>query len=163
MPVKVILTENVMGLGKIGEEKRVSDGYARNYLFPKKLAVLAESPNKRKAPPASKGLLRQLERKQALYQAQLQAELEAASKLAAEISQQQLTIVARAQEDGSLYGSVGPQQICEALEELGFKLERQQILMPQAIRQIGVYTVDIRLHVEVTASVEVNVVPAEEE
>lgn len=160
MAVKVILTEQVAGLGKIGEEKSVAEGYARNYLIPRKLAVLASDRQGNKTAQHA-GMLRQLERKKAKYQAQYEQEIADAKKLAAQIACQSLTIPVQAQEDGKLFGSVGPQQISTALKELGIEVDRQKIMMPEPIREIGTTSVEIHLNPEVSTSIKVSVVRVE--
>ncbi|OVE82486.1 50S ribosomal protein L9 [bacterium M21] len=162
MAVKVILMENIEGLGKIGEEANVAPGYARNFLLPRSLAVMAESTNKRKGKTAQHaGLVRQLERRKATFQAKFEQEVAEASKLAAEINNQSLTIPVQAQEDGKLFGSVGAQQICSSLKELGIEVDSKKIALVDGIREVGTSSVDIHLHPEVTASVKVSVVALE--
>lgn len=162
MPTKVILMEAIQGLGQIGEEVRVADGYARNYLVPKNMAIYAQHTNKRKGSTSQHaGLMRQLELKRKNYEVQLEKEVAGASELAEKINEQSLTIAAQAQEDGKLYGSVGAQQIDTALRELGITVDRHKIALPEPIREVGETTVEIHLHPQVTATVSVTVVALE--
>lgn len=160
MSTKIILMENVDGLGKIGDEANVADGYARNYLLPRSLAVLAET-GKRGKGAQHAGLLRQLDRKRVQYQARYEQEVASASKAAGDISNQSLTISVQAQEDGKLYGSVGAQQIAAALKEIGIEVDRHKIALSEPIRELGTTSVDIHIHPEVSASIEVSVVKLE--
>lgn len=162
MAVQVILMENVTGLGKIGDEVRVADGYARNYLIPREKAVFASHTNTRKGSTAQHaGLLRQLELKRQKYQVQLEKEVAEASTIAAKINEQSLTIAAQAQEDGKLYGSIGSQQIVNSLLEVGIEVDRNKVALKEPIREIGTTSVDIHLHPEVSASVSLTVVALE--
>jgi large subunit ribosomal protein L9 len=162
MPTKVILMETVDGLGQIGEEVRVADGFARNFLVPQKKAIFSEHASKRKgATSQHAGLMRQLELKRKNYEVQLEKEVGVATEVAAKINEQSLTIAAQAQDDGKLYGSVGAQQIDTALRELGITVDRQKIALPEPIRAVGETTVEIHLHPKVTASVSLTVVALE--
>ncbi len=159
MSVKVLLTEHVPGLGSIGDEANVADGYARNYLFPRNMAVMADDHKGKSA--AHKGLMRQLELKKSKFQEQYEREIAEFARLAEEINNQSLTVPVHAQEDGKLYGSVGNQQIVASLKELGIDIDRQKVALTEPIREVGTHTVDIHLHPEVTASVKVSVVKVE--
>lgn len=147
--MKVLLTQDVPGLGAAGEVKEVTTGYARNYLIPKGLAVAA-------AP----GTVRMVE-----AQRKAQAEREArlatrATELARRIAATTLTFQAKAGPTGRLYGSVTPADIAEALErELGIRFERRKI-QSDPLREVGEYTIPVRLSGAVEAQVQV-VVQAE--
>lgn len=154
MAVQVILMENVTGLGSIGDEVRVADGYARNFLVPREKAVYASTAQ-------HAGLMRQLELKRQKYQVQLDKEIAEASAIAATVNEQSLTIAAQAQEDGKLYGSVGAQQIVNALLEVGIEIDRNKVALKEPIREVGTTAVDIHLHPEVSATVTVTVVALE--
>ena len=149
MALELILLDNVPNLGNIGEVVKVSNGYARNYLIPKKLAS--------KATP---GILRQLEVKKKKFRAEYAAKLEKCQALADQISSQSITIPMQTGEDDKLYGSVNPQQICDALKEMNSEIDRKQVALPDPIRELGVFPVDIHLHREVTAAIKVWVVKA---
>lgn len=149
MAADIILLENVKGLGEMGERVKVKDGYARNFLLPKKKAMLAT--------PAA---VRQLEARQARIRAEEEAHLGTARELAEKLSRMSVTLTVEAGEDDKLYGSIGSQQIAEALTENGTPVERKQVMMDEPIKQLGVYNVDVALHPEVTATVKVWVVRA---
>ncbi len=162
MPTKVILMETVEGLGQIGDEVRVADGYARNFLVPQKVAIFAEYANKHKgATSQHAGLMRQLELRRKNYEVQLEKEVGEATQVAETINGKSLTIAAQAQEDGKLYGSVGAQQIDVALREIGITVDRQKIALHEPIREVGETTVDVLLHPKVSASITVTVVALE--
>lgn len=158
MSVKVLLLENVEHVGKMGEEAVVADGFARNFLLPRRLGIVLETGHKHHGRRANAGILRQLERKKAKAQAEYEREVAEAKQRAAEINSQTLTIAVQAQEDGKLFGSVGPQQIGTALKELGIEIDRRKIALAEPIREVGMTNVEIHLHPEVTASVKVWVV-----
>ncbi len=149
MAVELILIDKVSHLGDIGDVVRVSDGYARNYLIPKGLAS--------KATP---GVLRQLEVKKARLQEDYEREITKCGTRAEEISKQSITIPMQTGDDDKLYGSVTAQQILDALKEMNIIIDRKQVALPEPIRELGVYTVDIHLHREVTTSIKVWVVKA---
>ena len=149
MAVELILLDNIKNLGEIGDLIRVADGYARNYLIPKNLAS--------KATP---GILRQLEKKKQAIQAEYENQIKDFKTTAESISNQSITIPMQTDDNDKLYGSVAAQQIVEALNEMNFEIERKQVVLPEPIRQLGVYNVDIYLHREVTATVKVWVVKA---
>lgn len=162
MAIQVILMENVTGLGQIGDEVRVADGYARNFLIPRDKAIFAAHTNSHKGATAQHaGLMRQLELKREAYKVQLEKEVGEASSLASSITEQTLTIAAQAQEDGKLYGSVGAQQIVNSLLEVGIEVDRNKVALKDPIREVGTTSVDIHLHPEVIASVTVTVVALE--
>jgi len=147
--MQVILTQSVAGVGKAGETHKVADGYARNYLIPRKLAV-----------EATKGNLRNLEK---IQEDSLKREAEArsaAEKVYAAVDGQRLTMPARVSSDGSkLYGSVTPQDIANSLKaSTGQELDKRTILT-DAIKRIGAYNVPIRVYAGLTAHVDVVVYP----
>jgi len=145
--MKVILRDDVKNLGRMGEIVNVSDGYARNFLFPKKLASEANDKN-----------IKELEhnRKVILEKA---AKIHDASKNTAEkLSALKLTITAKAGEDLKLFGSVTNMDIAGALAAEGFDIDRKKIHIEEPIKRLGEYTVQVRVHPEVTAQIAVNVV-----
>ncbi len=147
MAVELILMEDVDSLGRIGEVVRVAEGYARNYLLPRKLAA--------KATP---GALRQLEAKKKLLAIEYENQINAARELADVLAKTSVTIPVQASEDEKLFGSVTSKQIADALAEVNVHLDRRKIELAEPIRQLGVYTIDVHLHQEVSASVKVWVV-----
>ena len=149
MAVELILLEDTQSLGKIGEVVKVADGYARNYLIPRGIAA--------KSTPGS---LRQLEAKKEILQEQYGAELAVASGQMESMQELSLTISMQAGEDEKLYGSVSTQQIATALADEGYTIDRKKIMLSTPIRELGMFSVDIHLHAEVTVSIKVWVVKA---
>jgi len=148
--VEVILTEEVKSLGFPGELVDVAPGYARNFLFPQNLAVRASGENREK-----------FERKQADIEAQKERRLEEAQDLADSLSTISLTLEKSASEEGTLYGSVTPDDIVEALESNGIAgLNPRQVIIDEAIGELGEFSVRIRLVGDLEPEVEVEVVPA---
>lgn len=142
--MKVLLIKDVYKLGRAGEVKKVADGYARNYLIPQGLAVLA-----------TPGALKQAERIRAqaeIRRAQLNQELK---DLAASINGLTLVFNARAGETGKLYGSITAQDVAQAIQEkTRYEIKRQQIQM-QPIRTLGEHTVHVRLTMDLVPEVKV--------
>jgi large subunit ribosomal protein L9 len=147
--VELLLIHSVESLGKQGEVVEVRPGYAYNYLIPHGLATFASDHHKRMV-DKHKVKLQQIE-------LQRQAELR---KLAAEIGKQSITIEANATEDGHLYGSVGAAEIAAALKNNEFSLSVDQIKLEGPLKELGLYTVKIRLASEVEGELKVWVVPA---
>jgi large subunit ribosomal protein L9 len=146
--MKVLLRRNVLNLGKIGEVVEVKAGYGRNYLLPERLAV-----------EPTKSNLKAVEAEKAKYLEEVAKERAAMELRAAAIRGKEVTIIARANEEGLLYGSIGPAQIVAALAETGVFLEPSQIVLDAAIRRLDKYEVLVRLGEDVTAKVGVTVVP----
>ncbi|MFO7263952.1 MAG: 50S ribosomal protein L9 [Bacillaceae bacterium G1] len=145
--MKVIFTADVKGQGKKGEVKEVSDGYARNYLIPRGLAV-----------EATKGNLKRLEEQKAKEAAQ-QAEMKAAAEaLAAQLNDMVLEIRAKAGEGGRLFGAVTAKRLAEELAARGLNVDRKSIQLEEPIRELGTTQVDIRLYPGVQAKLRVQVV-----
>ena len=145
--MKVILLQDVKSLGKKDEIVEVSDGYARNFLLPRKLAV-----------PVSKAALKRLEKNRLEREARQAKEREGAEKLAASLEALSLTLPVKVGENDKLFGSVGVGDIAEALKAQHIDLDRRKILLADPIRELGVYTVRIKLHPEVVAALKVWVV-----
>jgi large subunit ribosomal protein L9 len=146
--MKVLLRENVYNLGQIGDVVDVKPGYARNYLLPQGIAFQPTEANIKKVEEDKQRYLEEL--------AKQRAELEAK---AAVVNDKEVTISARANEEGHLYGSVGPAQIAAALAEENVFVEEKNIVLGQPIRQLDKYDVEIRFNPEVSATVHVWVVP----
>lgn len=145
--VKLILLQDVEKLGKSGEVISVKDGYARNYLFPKGIALLATEQN-----------LKAVEvEKRRKAEAQQKEKLEA-QQLAERISRISCTIAAEVGRDDKLFGSVTSIDIQKALEAEGILIDKKKIDLKEHINQIGIYSVSIRLHPEVTANLKLWVV-----
>ena len=145
--VSLILLDDVEHLGLAGEEVRVAAGYARNYLIPKKLAA--------KATP---GTLRLIESRKAAIAARRAAELAAAKELAEKLATVEISIAMQATEDDQLFGSVTPRMVAEELKNQGYAIEHSRITIEPAIKTLGSFTADVKLHAEVMASVKIWVV-----
>jgi large subunit ribosomal protein L9 len=149
MAVELILLEKVENLGEIGDTVRVAEGYARNYLLPRELAA--------KLTPQA---LKKLEiRKQQLEQ-EYQENLGAARSLAERLGSESVTIPVEANEQDKLYGSITAQQIVDALAEKDITIDRDDVVIAEPIRELGVYTVDLNLMPEVKAQLKVWIVRA---
>ena len=145
--MKVILTQDVAGTGKAGEVKDVADGFARNYLIPRKLAV-----------PATAGALKGVEQRRSAEAKRAQAEEAAARQLGERIAAAPVIVTAKVGDQGRLYGSITSADIGEQLSrQLGQPIDRRGIQLAEPIRQLGTYQVPIRLHRNVTATVTVEV------
>ena len=145
--MEVILREHVDNLGRRGEVVKVADGYARNYLLPRKLALLATDGNKR-----------QIERERAKFDASEAEEKKVADALAARLANVEVEIARRVGETEALYGSVTSADIVEALAAKGFDIDRRKLHLPEPIKKIGQHDVPLRLHRDVTVSIKVKVV-----
>jgi len=147
MSTQIILTAPVDNLGAEGDTIAVADGYARNFLFPKGLAM-----------PATASNLRRVESLRKKREASLAAQLEDAKAILTKLTKQSYTIAAAAGADGKLYGSVTSADISEALKKEGIEVDRRKIVIEHAIRELGVYDVDVKLHSEVVTKVKIWVV-----
>ena len=146
--MKIILCEEIHGLGNSGDLVNVRDGYARNYLLPKKLAVVATEKN-----------IRQLEHEKrviAAHQAKLRA---SAAAVAEQLAKADLKIARKVGEQDKLYGSVTALDIADALAEKGVRIDRREIILAEPIKAVGSYEIDVRLHHDVTGKVKLEVVP----
>ncbi|NNE80415.1 MAG: 50S ribosomal protein L9 [Silicimonas sp.] len=150
--MQVILLERVAKLGQMGDVVSVKDGYARNYLLPQKKALWASDANI-KAFEADKAQLeaRNLETKKE------------AEALADKLNGQQFIVIRQASDVGSLYGSVTPRDAAEAATDAGFSVDKRQIAIASPIKELGVHYIDVSLHPEVDARIELNVARSQEE
>jgi large subunit ribosomal protein L9 len=146
--MKVLLRKNVPDLGRIGDVVDVRPGYARNYLLPQGLAYQPTAAN-----------LRQVEQEKQRYLEQLAHEREKVEARAQLLDGKEVTIAARANPEGHLYGSVGPAQIAAALAEQGLFVESENIALEEPIRRLDKYDVPLRFAQDVTATVSVWIVP----
>ena len=146
--MEVILREHVEHLGRRGEIVKVADGYARNFLLPRKLAL-----------PATDGNKKQVERERAKFEAKEAEDRDAAQRVADRIAGLELVISRRVGETEALYGSVTSGDIAEALAAKGFEIDRRKLLLDDAIKRIGDFDVPVKLHRGVTTTVKVRVVP----
>ncbi|QJA05400.1 50S ribosomal protein L9 [Thermosulfurimonas marina] len=149
--MEVILRTHVPKLGKPGDVVRVKDGYARNYLLPKGLAI-----------PANRKNLAAMERERRIILAKAERERKKHMSVAEKIEALTLTIPQRVIEEDRLYGSVSAQDIVAELEKQGIQISRKQVLLEAPIKTLGEYEVPIRISPEVTATLKIQVVPLEE-
>jgi large subunit ribosomal protein L9 len=139
--------QDIEGLGSEGDVVRVADGYARNYLLPRKLAA-----------PVTEATRRQVEKKRREREERLAKERDAARQLAARIEQISCTIAVKAGEEGKMFGSVTAADIAASLKSQGIEVEKQQIELAEPIRELGVFNVVVRLQPEVQAALKIWVV-----
>lgn len=149
--MKVLLQSDVESLGQAGEIVNVSAGYARNFLIPKKLAVLADEKNLR----VFEHLKRQTEEK--IKKIRKQAE-----SLSEKISALTLTIPAKSGEEGKLFGSITSMHIAEELKKQGFNIDRKKIMLEQPLKMLGSYEVKIKLEGNIVATLKVDIVKEDE-
>ncbi|HHS49528.1 MAG TPA: 50S ribosomal protein L9 [candidate division Zixibacteria bacterium] len=147
--MKVILTEDVKSLGIAGDILDVADGYARNFLIPKKLVV-----------PANKGNLARVEQIKTARANREEKRKKTLSVLAEKIEGFSVDISVQVGEDDRVFGAVTTQMIADALRAKGFNIERKTIQLEEPIKQLGVYNVEIKLHADVRPQVRVWVVSA---
>lgn len=142
--MEVILRDHVEHLGARGQIVKVADGYARNYLLPRNLALLATEGNKKR-----------VERERKIVEAREAEERAASDAIATRLTALELTFTRRVGETEQLYGSVTSQDIADALKAKGFDIDRRKILLPDALKALGEVTVPVKLHREVTAQLKV--------
>jgi large subunit ribosomal protein L9 len=145
--MEVILREHVEHLGNRGEIVKVADGYARNYLLPRKLAL-----------PVTDGNRRQVERERAKFEAREAEEQKVAQAIADRMANVEIVIARRVGETDVLYGSVTTSDIAEALAAKGFDIDRRKLQLPEPIKRLGAVDLPVKLHRDVTATVKVKVV-----
>lgn len=148
--MEVILRADVPKLGHRGEVVKVADGYARNYLLPRKLAVTATAGNKKV-----------VEQEKAAAARRETTERGQAEDLARQLANVTVTIARKAGEGDHLFGSVTSLDLAEALEAKGFRIDRRKIHLEEPIRNLGEYEVPLRLHREVNSALKVQVVREE--
>lgn len=148
--MRLILRKDIEHLGEVGDVVEVADGYGLNYLIPKGLALHATA-----------STVRATQHEQRLREAQIQAAKRSAQDFAGEFSGVEIEFSMRVGADGRLFGSVTNRMIEDALQEKGFEVNRRRIVLDEPIKKVGTYDVDIRLHQEVRASVQVKVMPDE--
>jgi large subunit ribosomal protein L9 len=145
--MEVILRDHVEKLGKRGEIVKVSDGYARNYLLPRKLAL-----------PATEGNKKHVERERKIMETREAEDKSQAEAIAARLSAIDITIARRVGETEQLYGSVTSADITEFLKGKGFDVDRRKLILPEPIKTLGDHDVPLKLHREVTVPLKVKVV-----
>jgi large subunit ribosomal protein L9 len=145
--MKVILKDDVKNVGSMGDIVKVTDGYARNYLVPKGLAVEASSKN-----------VKSVEHEKRIIQEKAKKIRNSAQDLSDRISKVTLVMKANAGEEGKLFGSVTTMDIAEALKNEGFDIDKKKISLDEPIKRLGEHTVNIKIHPEITTNVTVQVV-----
>ena len=145
--MRIILRQDIEKLGSIGDTVEVADGYARNYLIPRGMAYLATRGNIKRVEDEKRQVAKQAARME-----------EMAREMADRLSEQSLTFVVKATEDDQLYGSVSEGDIAGQLREKGFDVDKRMIRLDEPIKSLGVFTIDVKLHPEVTGQVKVWVV-----
>jgi large subunit ribosomal protein L9 len=144
--MEIILRDHVEHVGRRGEVVKVADGYARNYLLPRKLAL-----------PATEGNRKRIERERKLVEARESEERGAAEAIGARIAALEITITRKVGENDQLYGSVTNGDIADAMKAQGFEIDRRKILLPDPLKALGETMVPVKLHRDVTAQVKVTV------
>ncbi len=145
--MEIILRQDYEQLGKMGDVVTVKDGFARNYLIPKGIAYVATKTNKKR-----------FENELQMQNWRKEKEKRAAEELAKKLETVSCTIPVQVGEEEKLFGSVTSQNIAEALASLGYEVDRRKIQLEEPIKSLGIYSVPIKLHPEVTATVKVWVV-----
>lgn len=140
--MEVILSQDVQKLGKVGEVVKVKSGYARNFLFPKRMAYVAT--------PANLKRIEQVEKKRRL---QYEREKVEAEKEAEKLSKISCTVNVEVNDLEKLYGAVSETEIVKALEMEGFKIDKKNIVTEKPIEELGIFEVGVKLHPEVTAKI----------
>lgn len=145
--MKVILLKDIKGTGKKGDVKEVSDGYARNFLFPKKLAVQAGSTE-----------LKELKEKQTSQKIKEQKEYEAAVELGKKMEEMNVTIYSKAGDGGRLFGSITSKDIAAQIKkEHGIEVDKRKVMLDEPIRALGSRFVEIKIHQKVVTKMRVDV------
>lgn len=147
MAIEIILLADVKDLGAEGAVVKVADGYARNYLIPKKLGALVTDATRRRLAKLQKERM-----------AARDASLAAAQAMAAEVAKGSYTIRAKVSEGEQLFGSVTNIEIAKLLQSAGFAIEKHQVLLDEHIKKLGVYEVKVKIHHDVEATIKVWVV-----
>lgn len=146
--MEVILLDNIGKLGDLGDKVTVKPGYGRNYLVPYGMAV-----------PATKDNVEAFEAQRAELEAQAAERKAQAETRAAQLAEIELSLVAKAGDEGKLFGSIGPRDLAEAMAQAGIEVAKSEVRMPEGpLRQTGEYDIALQLHAEVTSSVRVVVV-----
>jgi len=146
--MKVILKEDVKNLGVTGSVVNVADGYARNYLIPRNLAVEANVKN-----------IKALEHEKRKIGEKARKKANAASELAERLAVTTFVIPARAGEEEKLFGSITSMDIAEALKTKGFDIDKKTIILDEPIKRLGSFTINIKLQSDITAHMNVTIVP----
>ena len=145
--MKVILRQNYEQLGQVGDVVEVKDGYAHNFLLPRKIAYIALNGN-----------LRALEEEKKAVVKKAKHELLAAENLATELEKVSITIPVKVGEEDKIFGSVTAQMIADSLKEKGYDIDKRKILIDEPIKALGIYSINVKLHSDVSAIVKTWVV-----
>jgi len=145
--MKVILKEDIKHVGKMGQIVDVADGYARNYLIPKGLVTEASTKN-----------IKFLEHEKRIIQEKSKKIRNSAQDLAHRISSLTISIKAKAGEEGKLFGSITTMDVAEALQKEGVEIDKKKISLEEPIKRLGSYTVNIKLHSDVSAPLNIQIV-----
>jgi len=149
--MKVILLEDVKGTGKKGQVVNASDGHARNFLFPRKLAIEATDAN-----------MANLNAQQKKAEHKLSQEVKAAQELAEKLQAKPVIIKAKVGDKGRMFGSISNKEVAEAItSQLGVQVDKKKIVLTEPVKAVGMYTATAKLHVQVSAKVEFEVAAAE--
>ena len=144
--MEIILRDHVEHLGTRGQIVKVADGYARNYLLPRKLALLATDTNKKR-----------VERERKIAEVREGEERSSSEAIAARLSTLELAFTRKVGETEHLFGSVTSQDIADAVKAKGFEIDKRKILLPDALKALGEFSVPVKLHRDVTAQLKVTV------
>lgn len=145
--MEIILLQDVKTLGKKGETVKVNDGYARNFVLPKKLGIEATAKN-----------INDLKLQKANEEKNAKEQLDAAKELALKIEEKSVELKIKAGEGGKTFGSVASKEIAKAvLEQLKLDIDKKKIVLPDPIKTIGTHEVNVKLHKEVTAKLSVKI------
>ncbi|HOV86378.1 MAG TPA: 50S ribosomal protein L9 [Syntrophobacteraceae bacterium] len=144
--MKVILTENIASLGEIGDVVNVAPGYARNFLLPQKMAMEATGRN-----------VRELDHKKRMLAQKREKIRQEMLSLAEKLNQVKITLRRKVSEEDKLYGSVNSSDLTNVLQEMGFDLPRKSISLEHPIKELGEYSVPVRVDAQITATISVTV------
>ena len=148
--MEIILLQDVKTLGKKGEKVKVNDGYARNFILPKKLGIEATAKN-----------LNDLKLQKANDEKVAKEQLDAAKAMAADLETKQVVVKIKAGEGGKAFGSVSSKEIATAYKEQhGLEIDKKKIVLPESLKNFGAYEVAVKLHPQVTGKLTVKVVEA---
>lgn len=145
--MKIVLLQDVKDLGKKDQLVNVSDGYARNFLFPRKLAAEATS-----------GKLKEIEDKKSSEKKKKEKELEAAKELAHKLGKLEINFKTKAGENGKLFGSITGKDVADAIKsQHGIEVDKKKVVLHDAIKALGTYQVEVKVYPEISAKINVKV------
>lgn len=150
--MEVILKEDIKNLGKAGEIVKVSEGYARNFLFPANKAI-----------PATEKNIEQIKREFLKKKQNDEILKTKAQEIARQINGMEIIITARASNDGILYGSVSQMEILKELQKKGYEIDKSNIILDKHIKKVGIYEIEIKLYKDIKTKIKIKVIPNAEE